>query len=198
MRVEVEKYNPEWSTVFKCLQIELEALLRDFKPIIEHIGSTAVPGLSSKPVIDILVGVRKPESLDKVPGSLIRHDYVYYQKYDEMMPYRRFFVKLKSRPCNFTIPKTYKITDEIPEDIDPYKLAHVHVLEYESNNWLRHIAFRDYLKHNADIKQEYEDFKLTLNKLFWFDNREYSRAKDEFIKDAEKKALMWYGQHKGD
>lgn len=198
MRVEVEKYNPEWSTVFKCLQIELEALLRDYKPIIEHIGSTAVPGLSSKPVIDILVGVRKPESLDKVPGSLMRHDYVYYQKYDEMMPYHRFFVKLKSRPCNFTIPKTYKKTDEIPENIDPYKLAHVHVLEYESNNWLRHIAFRDYLKHNAEVKQEYEAFKLTLNKLFWFDNSEYSKAKDEFIKDAEKKALMWYGQHKGD
>lgn len=198
MRVEVEKYNPEWSTVFKCLQIELEALLMDFKPIVEHIGSTAVPGLSSKPVIDILVGVRKPENLDKVPGSLSRHDYVYYQKYDKQMPYRRFFVKLKSRPCNFTIPKAYKEKDEIPENIDPYKLAHVHVLEYESNNWLRHIAFRDYLKHNIGIKQEYETFKLALNKLFWLDNKEYNRAKDEFIKDAEKKALAWYGQHKGD
>jgi GrpB-like predicted nucleotidyltransferase (UPF0157 family) len=196
MRVDVEKYNPEWSTLYKCLQIELEALLIDFKPVIEHIGSTAVPGLASKPVIDILVGVREPGNLDKVPGSLSKHDYVYYQKYNAIMPYRRFFVKLKSRPCNFTIPKMYKETDDIPDGIDPYKLAHVHVIEYESNNWLRHIAFRDYLKNNLNIRQEYEALKLALGKLFWIDNKEYNKAKNEFIKDAEKKALAWYGQRR--
>jgi GrpB-like predicted nucleotidyltransferase (UPF0157 family) len=196
MRVEVEKYNPEWSTLFKCLQIELEALLIDFKPIVEHIGSTAVPGLASKPVIDILVGVRHPENLDKIPGSLKNHDYVHYQKYDAQTPYRSFFAKLKSRPCNFTIPKTYRHNEEIPESIDPYKLAHVYVLEYESNNWLRHIAFRDYLKSNVSIRQQYEEFKLALGKLFWLDSKEYNKAKDEFIKEAEKKALAWYGQRR--
>jgi len=194
MRVEIEKYNPEWSTVFKCLQLELEALLIDFKPTIEHIGSTAVPGLSSKPVIDILVGVKEAASLDKVPNALTKHDYVYYKKYDALMSYRRFFVKLKSRPCNFTIPKIYTSEDEIPEEIDPYKLANVHVIEYESNNWLRHIAFREYLKNNPEAKNNYEEFKLKLGNLFWLENGEYASAKNDFIKDVEAKALAWYGR----
>lgn len=193
MRVEIVKYNPEWVTIFNCLHLELNALLRDYDPVVEHIGSTSIPDLASKPIVDVLVGINGAENLDRVADALSRHDYVYYQKLNATMPYRRFFVKLKSKPSNIIVPKVYTERDVIPKEIAPYKLANIHILETDSDQWIRHIAFREYLRNNPNIRQEYEELKIKLNTLdFWLDGPDYHAAKNTFIRQVEEEAMHWY------
>jgi GrpB-like predicted nucleotidyltransferase (UPF0157 family) len=193
MRVEIVKYNPEWATIFNCIHCELNALLMDFKPEVEHIGSTSVPDLASKPIVDVLVGVKGAHNLDKVADSLSKHDYVYYEKLNSTMPYRRFFVKLKSKPGNLVVKKVYTKEDVIPKEITPYKLANIHVLETDSDQWIRHIALREYLKSNHAIRREYEELKIKLNTLdFWLDGHDYHQAKNTFIRQVEEEAVHWY------
>lgn len=193
MRVEIVKYNPEWVTIYNCLHLELNALLRDFNPVVEHIGSTSVPDLASKPIVDVLVGVDSAEHLDHVADSLNRHDYIYYQKLNEAIPYRRFFVKLKSKPADIVVQKVYTSKDVIPKEITPYKLANIHIIETDSDQWIRHIAFREYLKSNPNVRQEYEDIKIRLNSLdYWLDGKEYHNAKNNYIRQVEEEAMHWY------
>lgn len=193
MRVEIVKHNPEWATIYHCLQLELNAELRDYAPTIEHIGSTSVPGLASKPVIDVLVGVSGHENLDRVADALSRYDYVYYQKLNAYTPYRRLFVKLKSKPSDIVVPKIYTNRDVIPKEITPYKLANIHIMETDSEEWLRHIAFREYLIAHPAVAQEYEEVKIKLNSLdYWLENKEYHQAKNNFIRQVEEEAMHWY------
>ena len=108
------------------------------------------------------------------------------------MPYRRFFVKLKAKPDNILIPNVYYQKDEIPNEINDYKLAHIHVIEYNSFHWTRHIAFREYLRNHVDIKNEYQAIKINLSNLNWRDGNEYNAAKDNFIKRTEQDAIEWH------
>ncbi|WP_337059028.1 GrpB family protein, partial [Elizabethkingia meningoseptica] len=146
MKLTVEKYNPDWKKQFEILKKELEAATASIHTIIEHVGSTSVEGLSAKPVIDILVGIDAEEDLDKIPPML--KGYVYYEKYNEDMPYRRYFVKLKDVPAAWSFPEHIKPGDEIPEKLHDHSLrvAHIHVIPVSSEHWIRHIAFRDYLR----------------------------------------------------
>lgn len=193
MRVEIVKYNPEWVTIFNCLQCELNALLMDYQPEIEHIGSTSVPGLASKPVIDLLVGVGASINLDEVANFLNKHDYIYYKKLNATMPYRRFLMKLKNAPNNLLKKKIYNTNDKIPRELIPYKLANIYVMEKDTDHWIRHIAFREYLKNNSSVRKEYQEIKIKLNSLdFWLDGSEYHEAKNAYIRQVEEEAMHWY------
>lgn len=193
MRVEIVKYNPEWVTIYNCIHCELNALLMDFNPVIEHIGSTSVPGMASKPIVDLLVGVNSTTDLDKVAESLNRNDYVYFQRLNATMPSRRFFVKLKSKPSHIEVQRVYGIDDKIPKELNPYKLANILVLETDSEQWIRHIAFREYLKNNPAVRHEYEEVKIKLNSLdFWLEGSEYHEAKNAYIRQVEEEAIHWY------
>ncbi|MGV2482374.1 UNVERIFIED_CONTAM: GrpB family protein, partial [Salmonella enterica subsp. enterica serovar Weltevreden] len=72
---------------------ELEGLIGFLNPQIEHIGSTSVEGLSAKPIIDILIGLPDENDLNKTVEPLTGQGFIYYEKYNQDMPYRRFFVK---------------------------------------------------------------------------------------------------------
>ena len=110
------------------------------------------------------------------------------------MPYRRFFVKLKARPDKIFIKMVYSENDDVPNELNEYKLAHIHILEHNSYHWTRHIAFREYLKKHFGIKNEYEKIKIHLSTLEWRDGNEYNSAKNNFIKQIENEAVEWYGR----
>ena len=156
---------------------------------IQHIGSTSVEGLSAKPVIDIMIGVNSEKDLDKIPPLLAGRQYVYYEKYNEDMPYRRFFVKLKAKPSEWSFPEQINKNDEIPEKLHDHslRLAHIHVIPTDSEHWLRHIAFRDYLKAYPDVKAEYQKLKEELGKKEWEDGNEYNEAKMTLYRVKSKK-----------
>lgn len=191
-----EPYTPEWNVQFEAIKSELQQQLQPLQPLVEHIGSTAVSGLSAKPIIDIMVGVRDESELNQVPALVAGMNYVYYPKYNVDMPYRRFFVLLKDTPNTWDLPEVIDVEDAIPEKMHDHELrvAHIHVIPIASEHWTRHLAFRDYLCAHPAVKEEYQKIKEQLVQQQWQDGNDYNDGKDEFIKREEQKAIAWYAQ----
>lgn len=194
MKVTFEKYNPFWKNQFQSIKNELEKSIGFLNSQIEHIGSTSVEGLSAKPIIDIMIGVKDESELNKVPPLLQGKDYVYYEKYNEDMPYRRFFIKLTDKPQNLGFPEIIYSEDEIPDELHNHhlRIAHIHVIPVSSEHWLRHMAFRDYLRTHSEVRKEYQELKEKLSTMEWIDGNDYNDGKDPFIKREEKNAVHWY------
>ncbi|MDH6254437.1 GrpB-like predicted nucleotidyltransferase (UPF0157 family) [Chryseobacterium sp. H1D6B] len=194
MKIKLEKYNPGWKNDFKKIKTELMDLIGFIDPKIEHIGSTSIENLSAKPIIDILIGVNDEGDLEKTIVPLTENNYVYYEKYNKMMPYRRFFVKHTINPEELDVPVIITEQDDAPSNTNEHdhRLAHIHILPYNSEHWIRHIAFRDYMRIHPEIKDKYQKLKEELSIKEWSDGNEYNGAKDHFIKIEEKKAIDWY------
>ena len=196
MKINIEKYNTEWTSQFEQIKADLCSILVKLNPKIEHIGSTSVPNLAAKPVIDILVGIESSSDLDKTIEPLISNHYIYYEIYNSVMPNRRLFVGLKDKKDIKFFQNTYSKKDLIPHDkINQLRLAHIHIWEHGTDDWNRHIAFRDYLKEHPEITSQYESLKKQLSLKDWKDGNEYNDAKDSFIKIEEAKAMLWYGKN---
>lgn len=189
-----EPYNPIWKANFDNIQHELFTLLKPIRSRVDHIGSTAVEGLSAKPIIDILIGLEEENDLDRIPLLLRDKCYVYYEKYNEDMPYRRFFIALIDRPEVLGLPEQIAPGDEIPARLHDHSLrvAHIHSIPLQSKHWLRHIAFRDYLRAHDNVRDRYQALKEKLVLQQWKDGNDYNDAKDEFLKEHEAKAVEWY------
>ena len=138
---------------------------------IEHIGSTSVCGLISKPIIDIMVGLRDFGGADSLVVSIVDLGYTYCPQYEDVMPNRRFFKKQN----------------------DVSATHHVHMVEIGSEFWGRHLLFRDYLRGNPAMAEEYALLKKELAKREWEDMNEFASAKTEFISRVEKQAAKIFG-----
>ena len=93
MKIEIVEYNPHWADQFLQLSKRLYQLLSFLDPIIEHIGSTSVVGLASKNVIDIAVGVKEYNDLDRCILPMTENAFIYYEIFNQSMPERRLFVR---------------------------------------------------------------------------------------------------------
>ena len=196
MKIIIEKYNPIWVKEFKKLKKELASILKFLNPQIEHIGSTSVPSISAKPIIDIAIGVSKNTELDLTIGPMVENKFIYYEVYNKVMPKRRLFVGLKNKNDPHKFKKIYSNDEEIPhEKIHCFRLCHIHICKFGTSEWERHIAFRDYLKEYDKIKKEYEILKIRLSQEDWIDGNEYNLGKNNFIKKIESEAIMWYDKH---
>lgn len=198
MRIKIEPYSNLWPKQFQQLKTEIGKLLVDFNPKIEHFGSTSIPGLAAKPVIDILVGLQTSDQLDQTIPLILKNDkYFYYQAFNQFMPNRRLFVRLKDDVPSPTFENTFTKLESIPHEIiNRLRLAHIHIWQVETEDWLRHIAFREYLKSHPQLKAEYGKIKAALSIRDWKNGMEYNDGKNEFIKGVEKKAIIWYRKTK--
>ena len=193
MKIDIEKYNPNWIIQYKHIRNQLLSILNRFNPIIEHIGSTSIPSLSAKPIIDIAVGIINISELNKTIIPMINNQYLYYEIYNKQMPKRRFFVGLKDKKDHTKFQSIYSNNDNIPHNnLQKYKLSHIHIWQYNSDDWIRHIAFRDYLIEHPNDMSQYEELKRILSEKEWVDGNEYNDAKNDFIKNLELKAILWY------
>jgi GrpB-like predicted nucleotidyltransferase (UPF0157 family) len=134
---------------------------------IEHFGSTAVPGLAAKPIIDILIAVG---SLARAKDTLVRPiatlGYLYWP--ENPKPDRMFFVK----------------------GMPPYgerRTHHVHITEPDGEMWRRRLPFRDYLLAHRDEARRYEALKYDLAARFPGDRDGYTDAKTEFVEEIYRK-----------
>lgn len=193
MNILIETYNPEWPAQFERIKQELETILEELNPSIEHIGSTSVPGLAAKPIIDVMVGLESVMDLDKTIQPMMENHYIYYELFNKGMPDRRLYVGLKNpRDIQHFKPK-YTENDVVPhEEIHPLRLSHVHIWEYGTPAWVRHLAFRDYLRAHPEVAREYGELKRGLGQKPWRHGMEYNDAKNDFVKKVERDALAWY------
>ncbi|MDM1293031.1 GrpB family protein [Sphingobacterium sp. N143] len=194
MKLPFQIYDPEWKRQFELIKMELESMLGPLNPQIDHIGSTAVEGLSAKPVIDIQLGLKNESDLDRLPGFMGAPNIVYYEKYNKEWPERRFFIWLKQNAEKNGIPSIIKASEEIPEAMHDHELrvAHIHAFVKGSMDWTRHLAFREYLKAHPKVKEAYQELKEELVKQEWVDGNDYNMGKDAFLKKQEQQALKWY------
>jgi GrpB-like predicted nucleotidyltransferase (UPF0157 family) len=171
MKIEIVPYNPEWPEMYNIIKSNFYRSFGEKIVQMEHIGSTSVPGLGAKPVIDVLLGVKKLQDAESIIPQMEQLGYEYVFKYEDLMPERRYFVKyLKSGKS----------------------IHHIHTVEIYSEFWKRHLLFRDYLREHTAVRDEYFDLKKKLSETDWEDKMGYTDAKTDFIRKIEKKAALYF------
>lgn len=184
MQIEIAEHSPYWKlTYLKEEQRILKALSAANIPTkIAHIGSTSVPDLSAKPTIDILLGLRKETDLEACIPVFKKLGYIYVSKYNEVMPFRRFFIKIKAKnPLQKWKKKEVALEDRMPTRKSYSRLFHIHVVQQDTNFYARHLAFRNHLRKDIGDFQAYETLKRHLGALDWESENDYAQAKSTFI-----------------
>ena len=150
-------YDPSWPRRFEEERVRLAGTLSLWLTgPIEHIGSTAVPGLTAKPVIDIMAGVRDlPSSLD-ARDALAALDYMYF-------PYRPDVMHWFCKPS------------------PSRRTHHLHLVPVESVLWAERLTFRDFLRSSPAAAAEYAVLKGSLAAQYPFDREAYTDAKGAFV-----------------
>lgn len=166
----IVKYNPQWGLLFKQEATRIrEVLGESLIGRIEHFGSTAIPGLAAKPIIDLLIEVRSLAEAKQVAVSQLESlGYNYW--FDNPDPERMFFVK--GLPPNG--PRTH----------------HLHMVEVGSSILRERLIFRDYLCKHPDEAACYAQLKRDLAQRFSSDRDAYTMGKTEYIKSVMEKARI--------
>jgi GrpB-like predicted nucleotidyltransferase (UPF0157 family) len=164
-RVTVVPYDPDWPRRFDEEFRVLAAVFAGSEAVIEHVGSTAVPGLGAKPVIDIMVGVPILVEVEGRIPALEAAGYEYVQEYEKQLPDRRYFRK----------PRLGR------------RAFHVHCVVTGSEFWIRHLAFRDHLRGHPESAMAYYNLKRELTMRV--SKEEYTEAKSPFIEGVLASAM---------
>ena len=154
-------YDAGWPALYAEEEARLTSALAPDLVSIEHVGSTAVPGLSSKPIIDILAAVRSWERFGDMVDQLATIGYIYTQHSEADDPGRRVFRK--------------------PSDMSATRTHHLHVTEPDSDYWRRIVAFRNALRADTSLATEYAALKTDLAQRFAHDPNAYTSAKSAFV-----------------
>ena len=159
MAIEIKDYDPAWLTRFAEQRDRLADLLAPWLAApIEHIGSTSVPGLRAKPIVDILAPVRSLAARAAMVDALSADGWLYWPD-DPNSAERLWFLRPK------------------PEE----RTHHLQVVEHGSPKARAVLAFRDALRANSALAREYEDLKLRLARQFPEDRDAYTDAKADFV-----------------
>lgn len=166
----VVDYDPLWPLLFQKEADAISRILGDNIVLIHHIGSTSVPFLAAKPIIDIMPVVKDLSGVDAVSGEFVKLGYEYLGEFG--IKGRRYLRKGGQE-------RTHQI----------------HIFQMEDDtNILRHLAFRDYLRSHRDVAMEYAALKKDLAARFPYDIDGYCDGKDAFVKKIENLALAEYSK----
>jgi GrpB-like predicted nucleotidyltransferase (UPF0157 family) len=161
--IRIVPHDPRWAARFEQESVALTDAIGEWVDGgVHHVGSTAVPGLAAKPVIDILVGVRSLEESRTCFGRLGELEYLYFPyRSDEM----HWFCKPNSNR----------------------RTHHLHLAPIDGERFRDELAFRDYLRAHRDVAEEYGELKRRLAQELRHDREAYTEAKGEFIRAT----LVW-------
>jgi GrpB-like predicted nucleotidyltransferase (UPF0157 family) len=155
--VSLAPYDPRWPGLFEAERGRVESVIGPWiSGGIEHVGSTSVPGLAAKPIIDIMVGVKDLEEAREAFGGLAELGYLHAPYKQEIMHW-------------FCKPSVKERTH------------HLYLMEKDSSEWRARIAFRDYLRTHPETAHRYEQLKRELADRFRTDREAYTQAKAEFV-----------------
>jgi GrpB-like predicted nucleotidyltransferase (UPF0157 family) len=167
--IRIEEHDPRWA---QRAEAELRRVADALGPVagrLEHVGSTAVPGLAAKPVLDLQLSVNAIEPREAYRPALERLGYLFVP--DPESPDFHFFAKPPERPRAF----------------------HLHVCEAGSEHERRHLAVRDFLRASPDMAAEYAALKRTLVAEHPSDRLAYIAGKEPYMRELERRALAWSG-----
>ena len=169
----LSEYNPVWSDWFAEEKANLERLIGAENIYrISHIGSTAVPGLTAKPTVDIILEINETVDLDKLTATLSSPEYICLRGAGLTMP---------TLPPHMTFIKGY-LSNGFDE-----KVYHIHVRYPDDNDTCEKLVFRDYLITHPEAVARYAELKHKLFKEYEHNRDGYTKAKDAFIKEIMKK-----------
>jgi GrpB-like predicted nucleotidyltransferase (UPF0157 family) len=165
--VVVTDYDPAWPAMFAQERANVAAALGPLAVTIEHVGSTAVPGLAAKPIIDLLIGARSLADARAHGIAALRVlGYTYLPEYQSFLPDELFFRKGVGGPWTH----------------------HLHVMEPSNPRWEHRLLFRDYLRAHPETAQDYVTLKRRLAATCKDNIAAYRSGKDAFVHEAMTKA----------
>ena len=159
----IEEYDPGWPRSFEAIRARIASMIGRFAAGVEHVGSTAVPRLAAKPIIDIDVLLNSSEDLTKVIKELTHLGYAHQGT-----------LGIRGRDA-FKAP-----AHDLPH--------HLYVCSPNCQEFVRHLAFRDYLRSHPGEAEEYARLKRYLSGRFSIDRDAYAEAKGEFIERVLRRA----------
>ena len=157
--VVIVEYDPSWPARFADLRAGIEAVIGRWVVAVEHVGSTAVPGLAAKPVIDIMVGLRTRDDAPVCVERLVAAGWEYVPRHEDVMPFRRYLRRWDGAR----------------------RVAHLHMVEDTHEFSSRELAFRDRLRADPSVAAAYEAVKRELAERYRHDRAAYENGKDPFI-----------------
>jgi GrpB-like predicted nucleotidyltransferase (UPF0157 family) len=164
-QVVVTEYNPDWKNQFEQDAAEIKKVLGEECLAVHHIGSTSVPGMAAKPIIDLMPVVRDIEKIDRFNEEM--RNLGYQAKGENGLSGRRYF---------------QKGGDD--------RTHHVHIYQLGNREVARHLAFRDYLGENPRIAEEYGTLKKKLAKEHPYNIQKYIEGKEQLVARIEKLAAI--------
>lgn len=165
-RVEVTPYQEQWTRLFASEAEELKKIFGLQLVQIHHIGSTSIPGMAAKPVIDIMIEVSDINEVDRY--NLEMESLGYEPKGENGIPERRYFQKGGNERSH-----------------------HVHIYQTGNEQIDRHLQFRDYMIAHPEDAKQYSELKTSLAKQFPESIDDYIEGKDAFVKEMDRKASEW-------
>lgn len=174
--VAIVPYNSQWPKLFRQEKRHLLSCLPG-KLIrrIEHFGSTAVPGLAAKPVVDVLVEVTDLQETRTVIAPALEsqgYDYFWRPSMFDKPPFYAWFIKRNGRGA---------------------RTHHIHMVERDFAQW-DGLLFRDYLIEHPQVAKEYEALKTNLATAYPNDRVAYTKGKTEFVTKVTEEARRFYGK----
>ncbi|MFG6352232.1 MAG: GrpB family protein [Oscillospiraceae bacterium] len=161
-------HQKEWTRNAERTIHTLKRLLEPVAVDIQHIGSTAIPSIYAKPIIDLVVGVRILDDIVSYAELLKQHDIVFR---GEDVAGQLLFVM-----------------GDFEKDT---RTHHIHAVRWNGTDWNNYINFRDYLNHFSDKAMEYDTCKKKLTTQFADDRGSYTKGKKELIDRLLNEAHMW-------
>ena len=158
--VEVVEYNSSWPALFDAECTLLRHALEGVAIAIHHIGSTAVPGLAAKPIVDMLMEVTDLQALDAMEDRMLSLGYIPQGEFG--IPGRRYFQKGGDK-----------------------RTHHLHAFAAGDSNLVRHLALRDYLRAHPEAAADYGNLKKAIARTCENDLGRYCDGKDAFVKRLE-------------
>ncbi len=169
MTVQLSPHKPSWAAMFDAEQARLTPAFGPALTVLHHIGSTAIPAILAKPIIDMLGVATTLAAVDTQNSALEGLGYEVMGEYG--IAGRRYFRKF---------------------DADGIRTHHLHVFAQGSPHIARHLAFRDYLRTHPEVAADYSALKARLVAEA-ADSEAYMDGKDPFIQRVEAQALAWAG-----
>lgn len=173
----IQEYNRQWPANFQMLKTILTEALTGIAVSIEHVGSTAVPGLAAKPIIDIDIVLATRNDFENIKDRLAQIGY--YHHGDQGIADREVFKRT-------AVSTPHVVLDTI--------VHHLYVCPADSEELKRHLLFRNYLRSNKQTRNEYQQLKQQLAEEANHDRKLYAQLKEEkartFIEGILGKAIQ--------